>query len=76
MVALGLIVEKAISGDIVVAVIGKIAFRGAGSFINNLLVRPSFFNFLIYDKIFKILESGSRNKNKNKIPKIVQLIKR
>ena len=40
------------------------------------LVRPSFFNFLIYEKIFKILESGGRNKIKDKIPKIVQLIKK
>ena len=39
-----------------------------------MTVRQSFFNFLIYEKIFKILESGSRNKNK--IPKIVQLIKK
>ena len=39
-------------------------------------IGPSFFNFLIYEKIFKILESGGRNKNKNKIPKIVQLIKK
>ena len=39
-------------------------------------IRPSLFNFLIYEKIFKILESGGRNKNKNKIPKIVQLIKK
>ena len=39
-------------------------------------VRPSFFNFLIYEKFFKILESGGRNKNKNKIHKIVQSIKK
>ena len=32
--------------------------------------RPSFFNFLIYEKIFKMLESGGRNKNKNKNSKI------
>ena len=40
------------------------------------LIRPSFFNFLIYEKIFKILESGGQNKNKKKNPKIVQLIKK
>ena len=34
------------------------------------MVRPSFFNFLIYEKIFKMLESGGRNKNKNKNSKI------
>ena len=28
-------------------------------------IRPSFFYFLIYEKIFKMLESGGRNKNKN-----------
>ena len=39
-------------------------------------IRPSFFNFLIYEKFFKILESGGRNKNKNKIKKIVQSIKK
>ena len=33
-------------------------------------VRPSFFYFLIYEKIFKMLESGGRNKNKNKNSKI------
>ena len=38
-----------------------------------VLLRPSFYNFLIYEKIFKILESGGRNKNK--IHKIVQSIK-
>ena len=32
--------------------------------------RPSFFYFLIYEKIFKMLESGGRNKNKNKNSKI------
>ena len=30
-----------------------------------LAFRPSFFYFLIYEKIFKMLESGGRNKNKN-----------
>ena len=29
------------------------------------MIRPSFFYFLIYEKIFKMLESGGRNKNKN-----------
>ena len=33
-------------------------------------IRPSFFYFLIYEKIFKMLESGGRNKNKNKNSKI------
>ena len=34
-------------------------------------LRPSiFFYFLIYKKIFKMLESGARNKNKNKNSKI------
>ena len=33
-------------------------------------LRPSFFYFLIYEKIFKMLESGGRNKNKNKNSKI------
>ena len=36
---------------------------------------PSFFHILIYEKIFKILESGGQNKNEKKIPKIVQSIK-
>ena len=31
---------------------------------------------MIYENIFKILESGIRNKNKNKIAKIVQSIKK
>ena len=39
-------------------------------------IRPSFFNFLICEKIFKILESGGRNKNKIKIRIIVQSIKK
>ena len=34
------------------------------------MIRPSFFYFLIYEKIFKMLESGGRNKNKNKNSKI------
>ena len=44
------------------------------TFLVSLLLRPSFFNFLIYEKIFKILELGGQNKNK--IPKIVQSIKK
>ena len=34
------------------------------------IIRPSFFYFLIYEKLFKMLESGGRNKNKNKNSKI------
>ena len=36
----------------------------------DIFFRPSFFYFLIYEKIFKMLESGGRNKNKNKNSKI------
>ena len=36
----------------------------------HLFIRPSFFYFLIYEKIFKMLESGGRNKNKDKNSKI------
>ena len=38
--------------------------------------RPSFFYFLIYEKIFKMLESGGRNKNKNKNSKIEETKKK
>ena len=40
--------------------------------ISNILVRPSFFNLLVYEKFFKKIELGGRNKNKNKTSKIAE----
>ena len=37
---------------------------------DKITLGPSFVYFLIYEKIFKMLESGGRNKNKNKNSKI------
>ena len=41
-------------------------------FFANIIIRPSFFNLLVYEKIFKKIESGGRNKNKNKTSKIAE----
>ena len=40
--------------------------------MDSILIRPSFFNLLVYEKFFKKIESGGRNKNKNKTSKIAE----
>ena len=47
-------------------------FGYANGILLKRLIRPSFFNLLVYEKFFKKIESGGRNKNKNKTSKIAE----